>query len=218
MSIKVAIVEDDVRLRTNLARWIDSWPGLRCVSQHPNAQNALAEIPVTKPDVVLMDINLPDLSGVECTRRLKALMPEVQIVILTVYEDTDHIFSALAAGATGYLLKQIPPEQLIDAIRDVYNGGSPMTGHIARKVVASFRQTAPVPGEDIAALTNREREVLDLLARGYLYKEIADELGISMDTVRTHIRHIYEKLHVRTRTEAATKHLRRGGAIGPTGN
>jgi len=210
MSIKVSIVEDDVQVRSNLARWIDSCEGFRCISQHPNAENALTELPVMQPHVVLMDINLPAMSGVECTRLLKNILPDAQIVMLTVYENTDHIFSALEAGASGYLLKKTPPEQLIEAIREVCNGGSPMSTHIARKVVASFRQvTTPVRKEEM--LTVREKEVLDHLVKGFLYKEIAEALKISLDTVRSHVRHIYEKLHVRSRTEAVTKHLRQTG-------
>ncbi len=210
MNIKVSIVEDDVRVRTDLARWIDSCAGFECVSQHPNGETALTELPIIHPHVVLMDINMPGMSGVECTRRLKNSLPEVQIVMLTVYENTDHIFSALEAGASGYLLKKTPPERLIEAIREVHIGGAPMSIHIARKVVASFRQvTAPLNGEEM--LSVREKEVLDHLVKGFLYKEIADALKISLDTVRTHVGHIYEKLHVRSRTEAVTKHLRQPG-------
>jgi DNA-binding NarL/FixJ family response regulator len=210
MSIQVSIVEDDVRVRTSLARYIDSTEGFSCVSQHPNAENALEELPVTRPEVVLMDINLPGMNGVECVRRLKELLPETQIVMLTVYENTNIIFSALAAGASGYLLKQSSPEQLIEAIRDVHGGGSPMTSHIARKVVASFQQVAN-PVHEYEKLSLREQEVIDCLAKGYLYREISEKLGISYATVHTHVRHIYEKLHVRSRTEAVTKHLQQVG-------
>ncbi len=212
MSINVSIVEDDVRVRSDLARWIDTTDGFMCVSQHPNGEIALTELPVIRPHVVLMDINLPNMSGVECTRLLKNFMPEVQIVMLTVYENTDHIFSALEAGASGYLLKKTPPEQLIEAIREVHDGGAPMSINIARKVVASFRQM-PAPGSAEKSLSVREKEVLDHLVKGFLYKEIADALKISLDTVRTHVRHIYEKLHVRSRTEAVTKHLRQSGNV-----
>jgi DNA-binding NarL/FixJ family response regulator len=206
MSIKVAIVEDDVRVRGSLARLIDSTKGFSCVSQHPSAENALLELKVTRPEVVLMDINLPGMNGVECVRKLKELLPETQIVMLTIYENTNIIFSALAAGASGYLLKKSSPEQLIEAVREVHNGGSPMSSHIARKVVASFQQiTNPV--HEYEKLTLREQEVLDCLARGFLYREIAEKLNISYATVHTHVRHIYEKLHVRSRTEAVTKHF-----------
>jgi DNA-binding NarL/FixJ family response regulator len=210
MNINVSIVEDDVRVRTSLARLIDSTEGLQCASQHPSAENALAELPMVEPDVVLMDINLPGVSGVECVSRLKQIMPETQVVMLTVYEHTEHIFSALAAGATGYLLKQTPPERLLEAIREVHAGGSPMSTHIARKVVAAFRQ-APATVPDEEKLSAREQQVLDFLVRGYMYKEIAEALGVSYDTVHTHVRRIYDKLHVRSRTEAVTKHLRQTG-------
>jgi DNA-binding NarL/FixJ family response regulator len=206
MSIKIAIVEDDVRVRGTLARLIDSTEGFHCVSQHPSAENALTELPVTRPEVVLMDINLPGMNGVECVRRLKELLPASQVMMLTVYENTNIIFSALAAGASGYLLKKSSPEQLIEAIREVHNGGSPMTSHIARKVVASFQQVAD-PVHEYEKLSLREQEVIDCLAKGYLCREIAERLTISCNTVNTHVRHIYEKLHVRTRTEAVIKHF-----------
>jgi len=210
MPIKIAIVEDDVRLRGTLARLIDSTPGFCCVSQHPTAENALAELSVMSPDVVMMDINLPGMSGVDCVRRLKGQLPATQVVMLTVYENTNIIFSALTAGASGYLLKQSSPEQIVQAIRDVYEGGSPMTSHIARKVVASFQQiTNPI--NECEKLSLREQEVLDYLAQGFLYREIAEKLKLSYATVHTHVRHIYEKLHVRSRTEAVTKHLRQMG-------
>jgi DNA-binding NarL/FixJ family response regulator len=212
MDIKIAIVEDDVRVRGSLARLIDSTKGFCCVSQHPSAENALIELPVTCPDVVLMDINLPGMNGVECVRRLKELLPATQVVMLTVYENTNIIFSALAAGASGYLLKKSSPEKLLEAIHDVHRGGSPMTSHIARKVVASFQQIVN-PVHEYEQLSIRELEVLDCLAKGYLYRDIAERLKISYHTVHTHIRHIYEKLHVRTRTEAVTKHFQQVGGL-----
>lgn len=212
MPIKVAIVEDDVRVRGTLARLIDSAEGFSCVSQHPTAENALIELKVTRPEVVLMDINLPGMNGVECVRKLKELLPATQVVMLTIYENTNIIFSALAAGASGYLLKKSSAESLIEAIREVHNGGSPMTSHIARKVVASFQQVAN-PVHEYEKLSLREQEVLDCLAKGYLYREIAERLKISYATVHTHIRHIYEKLHVRTRTEAVTKHFQQVGGL-----
>lgn len=214
MPIKIAIVEDDVKVRVSLARLIDSTDGFSCVSQHPSAENALLELKITQPDVVLMDINLPGMNGVECVRQLKEQMPDVQIMMLTVYENTNVIFSALAAGASGYLLKKSSPEQLIEAIRDVHAGGSPMTSHIARKVVASFQQVAN-PVHEYEKLSLREQEVLDCLANGYLYREIAEHLKISYTTVHTHIRHIYEKLHVQSRTQAVAKHFQQVG--GPKG-
>jgi len=206
MTITVSIVEDDVRVRGALARLIDRSEGFCCVSQHPSGENALDDLPRVKPEVVLMDINLPGMNGVECVRRLKLLLPETQIVMLTVYEDTDLIFNALAAGATGYLLKRTPTAEILAAIRDVHNGGSPMTSHIARKVVQSFRRDE-APARDETTLSPREQEVLSHLASGYLYKEIAAALNISYDTVHTHIRRIYEKLQVRSRTEAVAKRL-----------
>jgi DNA-binding NarL/FixJ family response regulator len=226
MAIKVSIVEDNDQLRATLARILSRAEGFECVGQHPSAEAALEAIPQERPDVVLMDINLPGMNGVECVRRLKTRLPQTQIMMLTVYEDTDNIFNALAAGATGYLLKRTPREELLDAIREVHRGGSPMSAHIARKVVQSFQRpptpsapAAPPPGAAPGApspeiapqageLSPREREVLDLLAQGFLYKEIADKLGISYETVHTYIRRIYEKLQVRTRTEAVAKFLR----------
>jgi DNA-binding NarL/FixJ family response regulator len=206
MSISVSIVEDDNGVRTTLAKLIDSSPGFRCVSQHPSAEMALQDLPKAGPEVVLMDINLPGLNGVECARRLKPMLPGTQIIMLTVYQNSENIFKALEAGATGYLLKQTPPAELLAGIRDVRNGGSPMNSHIARKVVQSFQKpAAAVPDND--HLSPREAEVLDLLAKGYLYKEIAEQTGITYATVHTHIRHIYEKLQVRSRTEAVAKHL-----------
>ena len=206
MSIAVSIVEDNEGVRADLVRLIDGAPGFRCLSQHPTAENALREIPKINPEVVLMDINLPGLNGVECVRRLKPLLPRTQIVMLTVYNQTEHIFDALTAGASGYLLKQTKPNDLLAAIRDVHEGGSPINSHIARKIVQSF-QRAPRAGSETATLSPREAEVLDLLAKGYLYKEISEKIGLTFATVRTHVRHIYEKLHVRSRTEAVAKHF-----------
>ena len=206
MSIAVSIVEDDARVRASLAKLIDSSAGYRCVSNHSSAEDALREIPKFRPDVVLMDINLPGINGVECSRQLKPQMPGIQIIMLTVYQNTEHIFNALAAGATGYMLKQTPPVELLAAIKEVHAGGSPMSGHIARKIVQSFQQTAPISAE-AQSLSPREAEVLNLLAKGFLYKEIAESMKVTYATVHTHIRHIYEKLHVRSRTEAVAKHL-----------
>jgi len=206
MSISVSIVEDDAQVRASLVKLIDSSPGFRCVSNHASAENALLEIPKVKSQVVLMDINLPGINGVECVRRLKPQMPGTQVIMLTVYQNTEHIFNALAAGATGYLLKQTPPAELLAAIREVHGGGSPMSSHIARKIVQSFQQSASASAE-AQSLSPREAEVLDLLAKGFLYKEIADSMKVTYATVHTHIRHIYEKLHVRSRTEAVAKHL-----------
>ena len=207
MSIAVSIVEDDAQVRASLVKLIDSSPGFRCVSQHASAELALQEIPKAKSEVVLMDINLPGINGVECVRRLKPQLPATQIIMLTVYQNTEHIFNALAAGATGYMLKQTPPAELLAAIKEVHAGGSPMSSHIARKIVQSFQQFSPAPTAEAQSLSPREAEVLDLLAKGFLYKEIAESMKISYATVHTHIRHVYEKLHVRSRTEAVAKHL-----------
>jgi DNA-binding NarL/FixJ family response regulator len=208
VAIKVSIVEDNDQLRATLARLITKAEGFQCVSQYGSAETALEGLPKDRPEVVLMDINLPGMNGVECVRRLKQSAPEIASVMLTAYEDTENIFNALAAGATGYLLKRAPRAELLDAIREVHRGGSPMTTHIARKVVQSF-QREPVSEQTGDALSAREQEVLDFLSQGFLYKEIAEKMGISYETVHTYIRRIYEKLQVRTRTEAVAKFLRR---------
>lgn len=214
MQIRVSIVEDKAKVRHNLEKLIQVTPGFVCVSAYPDAETALADLPAVKPDVVLVDINLPGKNGVECVRQLKPRLPDTQVVMLTVYENTDLIFQALSAGATGYLLKQTPSAELLDAVRDVHHGGSPMSSHIARKVVASFQHQPSVAAEELSTLTAREQEVLDCLAKGFLYKEIADALSISYDTVHTHIRKIYEKLHVRSRTEAVAKRLSQSSPSG----
>jgi DNA-binding NarL/FixJ family response regulator len=208
MPINVSIVEDNEQLRATLARLINRAEGFHCVSQYATAEAALAGLPKDRPEVVLMDINLPGINGVECVRRLKQIAPEIAAVMLTAYEDTENIFNALAAGATGYLLKRAPRAELLDAMREVHRGGSPMTTHIARKVVQSFQKAHPSP-QTGDALSAREQEVLDFLSQGFLYKEIAEKMGISYETVHTYIRRIYEKLQVRTRTEAVAKFLRR---------
>jgi DNA-binding NarL/FixJ family response regulator len=207
MPITVCIVEDSDQLRGTLARVIGRAAGFQCLSQYANAEAALEAIPKEKPNVVLMDINLPGMNGVECVRRLKQILPDTLIVMLTAYEDTENIFNSLAAGASGYLLKRTSSAELLAAIKDVQSGGSPMTTHIARKVVQSFQKTGPSP-QPTENLSPREQEVLDCLSQGFLYKEIAERLGISFETVRTYVRRIYEKLQVRTRTEAVTKFLR----------
>jgi DNA-binding NarL/FixJ family response regulator len=206
VSIAVSMIEDDVPAREIIAGWIRRAEGFRLASEHGTAESALAKLPEEKPDVVLADINLPGLSGIECIRRLKPVLPNTQFVMVTVYEDADHIFNALAVGASGYLLKQTPRNDLLAALKEVYAGGSPMSSNIARKVVQSFRRPdqGSNPGDD---LSPREREVLELLARGYLYKEIADSLSISVPTVNTYIRRIYEKLHVRSRAQAVAKYV-----------
>ncbi len=205
MTISVSIVEDDGEARKVLADWIKRAEGFKHVSDHGSGECALAALPEEKPGVVLMDINLPKMNGVECVRRLKPLLPETQFVMLTVYEDADHIFNALAAGATGYLLKHTPRPDLLAALREVNHGGSPMASNIARRVVQSFQKSHPAFANG-AELSAREQEVLNLLARGFLYKEIADALNISVATVNTYIRRIYEKLHVRSRSQAVARY------------
>lgn len=209
-NIKVSIVDDEVDLRENISAYVDAAKGFRCVGMHGSAEEALANVPKEKPDVVLMDINMGGMNGIECVRLLKPKLPATQIVMLTVFEDTEKIFSALAAGASGYLLKRLAPAKLLEAIREVHEGGSPMSAPIARKVVQSLQPVlaAPVVDETIV-LSPREREVLDGLAEGQAYKQIADKLGVSIHTVRNYIRRIYEKLHVCSRTEAVAKYLRK---------
>src|SRR5258708_27506240 len=205
MAIAVSIVEDDPQARKILAGWINRATGFRLAGEWGDAESALKALPQKQPNVVLMDINLPGMSGVEADKRLKPELPATQFVMLTVYEDADHIYSALAAGATGYLLKQTPREELLSALEEVHRGGSPMTSNIARKVVQSFGHTSAAV-TDGEGLSPREQEVLALLARGYLYKEIADRLNISVPTVNTYVRRIYEKLHVRSRGQAVAKY------------
>jgi DNA-binding NarL/FixJ family response regulator len=206
MPIKVSIIEDDAWIRENLATRIGQHPDFRCVGTHGTAEEALMLVPTQAPDVILMDINLPKMNGIECVRRLKSLVPSAQILMLTVYEDSDKIFNSLLAGASGYLLKRTPQAEILDAIADVHAGNSPMTGHIARKVVQYFNQRGGAKG-DLEKLSNREREVLEHLSRGVPYKEIAYDLAVSIDTVRAHIKGIYGKLHVHSRGEAVAKYI-----------
>jgi DNA-binding NarL/FixJ family response regulator len=206
LSIAVAIVEDDVPAREILAGWIRNTDGFRVAGEYDDAETAIAKLPTEKPSVVLFDINLPGMNGIECVRRLKPTMPDTQFVMVTVYEDANHIFNALSAGASGYLLKQMRRNELMDALKDVYAGGSPMSSQIARKVVQNFYRTDLQAGSDMPELSGREREVLELLARGYLYKEISELLKISVQTVNTYIRRVYEKLHVRSRAQAVAKY------------
>ncbi len=206
MGITVVIVEDNRSFRDKLADYLNETPGYRCVSTCDTAEDALKVIPQLLPDVVLMDIHLPKLSGVDCTRQLKELCPSTQILILTVYEDNDRIFGALKAGASGYLLKRAEPADILRAIEEVKQGGSPMSSQIARRVVQSFRETTTGTVKD-QKLSQREEEILQQLAKGYSTKEIADRSSISVNTVRTHLQHIYEKLHVRSRTEAILRFL-----------
>ena len=206
MPVKVSIVEDNDRVRESLASLIEGARGFRCVGAHRSAEAALKLVPEEKPNVVLMDIHLPRLCGIDCVRKLKAIEPDLLVLMLTAYEDDDLIFQALKAGANGYLVKQTPPSEILAAIEEVHEGGAPMSSNIARKVIQSFHSAGP--NEPTETLSPREREILDLLARGYTNKEIADLLSIAFQTVHTHVRNIYSKLHVRSRTEAVAKYLR----------
>jgi DNA-binding NarL/FixJ family response regulator len=213
--IGVSIIEDDASAREIFADWIRRARGFHFISDYGNAESAIAGLPSEKPDVVLSDINLPGMSGIQCVRLLKQRMPDTQFVMLTVYEDSNHLFDALAGGASGYLLKQTSRQELLSALEDVHAGGSPMSSNIARKVVQSFRRGEPLLNESVK-LSPRELEVLQLLACGDLYKEIAEELKISIPTVNTHVRSIYEKLHVRSRAQAVAKYanITPPGALG----
>jgi DNA-binding NarL/FixJ family response regulator len=206
MPIAVAIVEDNAGIAEELEAIIREDPLCKCVGICRNLQTALKKIPALAPDVVIMDIQLPDGSGIEGTERLKRLLPATQIMMFTIYEDSEQIFRALAAGASGYLLKRTAPEILLRSIHELKQGGVPMTGEVARKVIHSFRRD-PAGAAKLEQLTPREEQVLDLLAKGFLSKEIARQLSVSVETVNTHLKHIYEKLHVRSRTEAVIKYM-----------
>jgi DNA-binding NarL/FixJ family response regulator len=208
MQIKVVIVDDDEEIRAGLATLIRRAPNMKLIGEFANAEIALREIPRHVPDVVIMDINLPGMKGYECVRQLKSARPEVQFLMLTVYEDSDSLFNSLKAGASGYLLKRTASAKLLEAIRDVHTGGSPMTPQLARRVVQFFSKPADGASSLLSELTPGEREFLSQLANGYAYKEIADRMKISIDTVRSYVRTVYEKLHVHSRTEAVVKYLR----------
>ena len=204
MSIKISIVEDQHEMRESLVAWLGDAPGLRCVGAHATGEEALKKIPEEKPDVVLMDINLTGMNGIQCVARLKESLPKTQVLMLTTYDEGDMIFDSLRAGANGYLLKNMPQAELVEAVQQVHAGGAPMSLQIARKVINHFHHiNKPVP--EISQLTSREHEILKLLAKGYMYKEIADQLSISMSTVRSHVCAVYDKLHVHSRTQAAKK-------------
>jgi DNA-binding NarL/FixJ family response regulator len=203
--ITVSIVEDDPSLCKGLARLVGQTRDIRCMGCYANAEDAIREIVQAPPEVVLMDINLPGMDGIECVRKLKELRPSLRIVMVTIYENPERIFKALTAGAIGYVLKHRPSSELVNAIRDAHSGGSPMSSQIARKVVQFFQTNAP--SDQAGELSAREKEVLELLAKGYLIKEIADQLGLGFDTVRTYIRRIYEKMHVHSRAQAVAKYL-----------
>jgi DNA-binding NarL/FixJ family response regulator len=212
--IQVALVEDDDGVRANLAKMIDGSPGFQCQGTYADGFAALKGIPSKRPDVVLMDINLPGMMGTECVSQLRSKIPDLPVLMLTVYDDSEQIFKSLMAGATGYLLKRTPKAKLLEAIREISHGGAPMSRQIARRVVQFFREINALPqtpkrAPEVETLTGREEEVLALLAKGHAYKEIADVMNISFETVRTHIRTIYDKLHVHSRTEATLKYLGR---------
>jgi len=201
--IKVSIIEDQRDMRESLVACLENAPGMRCVGAHPTGEEGLRSIPQENPDVVLMDINLPAMSGIQCVAKLKERLPKVQVLMLTTYDEGDLIFDSLRAGANGYLLKNMPQAELLQAVQQVHIGGAPMSLQVARKVINHFHKNTP--SSELDRLTDRELEILRLLAKGYLYKEIADHLAISMSTVRTHVSGVYEKLHVHSRTEAAMK-------------
>lgn len=208
MPIKLCIVEDNNDMRESVAQALNESQSVRCTGTYATAEAAVRDLPFQKPDVALVDINLPGMNGIECVAKLKAQLPQLQVLILTRYERSDLIFDSIRAGACGYLLKRTPAAELVQAIEQVHAGGAAMTPQIARKFIAHFQQIEkPSPGTE--KLTVREQEVLALLAKGYLYKQIADKLGISINTLRAYLRTIYEKLHVHSRTEAAVKYLGR---------
>jgi DNA-binding NarL/FixJ family response regulator len=204
MSIRVAIVEDDRAVRENLAVLIDAAPGFSCVAGCASAEEAWQRLPILAPDVVLMDIHLPGRSGIACVARLRTLLPQSHVIMLTIEEDSEQVFESMKAGATGYLVKHASPREILEAVVEVHSGGAPMSSHIARKVVTAFRQSSET-GDEGLRLSPREEEVLRLLAKGHRSKEIADEIGVGLGTVNTYVRHIYEKLHVRSRAEAVAK-------------
>jgi DNA-binding NarL/FixJ family response regulator len=207
MQIKVAIVDDDEGIRNSLSTLLKRAPGCKLVGEYANGETALTEIPLVQPDVVLMDINLPGMKGYDCVRQLKEVRPAIQFLMLTVYEDSDSLFNSLRAGASGYLLKRTASARLLEAVKDVFDGGAPMSPQLARRVVQFFSQPATLD-PSLTRLTPAEREFLDQLSKGYAYKEIAGRMNISIDTVRSYVRTVYEKLHVHSRTEAVVKYLR----------
>lgn len=203
--IEVAIVEDNAALGNGLRKIVESSDEFRCLGVWVTAEEALKKVDAFRPQVILMDINLPKMSGIEATARIKAYLPETQVIMVTVYRDHDQIFAALKAGASGYLLKRSTPEEVRQAIRDVRSGGAPMSAEIARRVVEAFHQPVKSPEAEDVRLSKRETEILEHLTKGLANKEIADRLDISVETVRVHLRRVYEKLHVHSRTEAAMK-------------
>jgi DNA-binding NarL/FixJ family response regulator len=206
MPITVSIVEDHDQTRATIVALLRKTPGLKCLDAYPTAEAALVGVPVQKPDVLLVDIRLPGMSGIQCVAQLKADLPDLRVLMLTTYEERELIFDSLRAGASGYLLKNTLRTELVQAVEQVEAGGAPMSMPIARKLVGFFQQRSPIHS-DVANLTEREQEILTLLSKGYQYKEIADAAGVKLETVRSHIKHIYDKLHVRSRTEATLKFL-----------
>jgi DNA-binding NarL/FixJ family response regulator len=214
--IKVAIVEDNATLREGLSVILKCSPGFKCSGAYASAEEALQQIPMALPDVVLMDINLPKSSGIECVRQLTNRLPRLLVIMLTIEEDPRRVFESLQAGATGYLVKNEPLPEILAAIEEVYRGGSPISSQIARMIVQSFHRAGPVPPEE-QRLTSREHEILELTAKGFRTKEVASDLGISLRTVETHLRSISDKLHVRSRVEAVTRFLQKPAAVPPRG-
>jgi DNA-binding NarL/FixJ family response regulator len=208
MNLRISIIEDDTALRQAIKEWIASDRRFQIVSEHATAEDAIQQLPDKRVDVVLSDINLPGLSGIDCVRQLKGQMPKTQFLMLTVYDDTERIFQALAAGATGYLVKRASRSELLTAILEVHRGESPMSSGIARKIVKSFHRAEPPSANAADTLTPREKQVVELLAQGHMYKEIADQLALSIPTVNCYIRSIYEKLQVHSRSQAVAKYLR----------
>jgi DNA-binding NarL/FixJ family response regulator len=206
MLISVVVVDDNPEIRRNLSRYIGEAPGFRCAFTCASAEEAVRTIPLNPPDVVLMDVQMPGMSGIACTAALKRLLPSLPVMMLTVYEDDEAIFNALKAGASGYLLKRSTPAKLLEAITELYRGGAPMTSEVARRVIESFCRPNPLEPED-GQLTTRETEILEALAKGFVTKEIAAQMDVSYDTIRYHLKHIYDKLHVHSRTEAVIKYL-----------
>src|SRR5690606_6093798 len=209
--INVIIVEDNDAIREGLKLLINGTEGYKCPAAYPDVEKMLKEIQKLNPDVLLMDIGLPGMSGIEGIKKVKLLLPELTILVLTVYDENDLIFDAICAGACGYLVKKTPPSKLLEAIQDAYEGGSPMSSHIARKVIDFFQQKKqPVPEKSSYMLTPREKEILKGLVEGKSFKSIADALFISIETVRFHFRNIYKKLHVHSQSEAVAKALKEG--------
>jgi DNA-binding NarL/FixJ family response regulator len=207
-NIRVGIVEDNASVREGLALILNASPGFQCVSSCGSAEEALRQLPADEPDVVLMDINLPRRSGIDCVRQLTSILPKMQIVMLTIEEDSRRVFESLEAGASGYLVKNVAPAEILAAIEEVHRGGSPMSSQVARLLVQSFRRRGPSKKAD-ENLTAREEEILRLIAKGYRTKEAADVLSISPQTIETHLRNIYAKLHVRSRAAAVARFIQR---------